>query len=166
MNQQILPGGTGYVNQEPIKTNKKKLSLFQRMLKQLLILNYTVSVYFNGWREEYYSVLAARITGFQASLVLILGQYAIYPRLRGPVDLNFYFSLIAALFYLGNFYLPSGIGRQLKLFGIKQSYQRRKDEMGHLVMGMVVFFGLLAIFCAATFWEVYKYQHRFTMRRH
>jgi len=166
MNQQILTGGTDFINQEPTKTNKKKLGLFERLLRKLLILNYTVSVYFNEWREQYYSVLAARITGFQVSMVLILGQYAIYPRLRGPVDLNFYFSLIAFFVYIGNIYIPNLIGRQLKLMGTKQTYQKGKDESGHLIIGMALFFGILAIFCAATFWEYYKYQHRFTMRRH
>ena len=94
MNQQILTGGTRFMNQDPIKTTPQKQSIFGRMLGQLLILNYTVSVYFNGWREEHYSLLAARITGIQASILLILVQYAVYPRLRGPVDLNYYFAII------------------------------------------------------------------------
>jgi len=166
MNQQILTGVPGYARPEPSKRNHKKLGILERLFKNLLFLNYTVSVYFNGWREQYYSVLAARITGFQASLVLILVQYSIYPRLRGPVDLNFYFALVAALLYIGNIYFTNVAGRQLKKYGTAQSYQRRKDNMGHLFFGMIVLLGIAAIFFAATFWEIYKYQHRLTMRRY
>ena len=99
-----LIGNTGegspfHINED----NNNNKGIFRMILQNVLLANYSLSVYLNNWREEMYTTFAAKITCFEIFSVLITLQYIFYPKLKNQQDVIYFCSLAAAIFYISIF---------------------------------------------------------------
>jgi len=144
-----------------LNTEKKGGGFIGFVVKQLLLSNYSLSVYLNNWREELYTPVAARIICFELFSVLLMLQCIFYPKLKNQQDVIYFCSIATFMFYLSFFYIRNYIVLLIKKYKIKMEYQLNSNELPSRTTAVFLLANSILILLAFTAKEFYEYHTRF-----
>ena len=162
-----LIGNTGegspfHINED----NNNNKGIFRMILQNVLLANYSLSVYLNNWREEMYTTFAAKITCFEIFSVLITLQYIFYPKLKNQQDVIYFCSLAAAIFYISIFYIRTHVMLLFKNFKIKRLHHLKGNDLPSRTTAFFLLANSILISSAFTLKEIYEYHTRFFWWNH
>jgi len=137
---------------------KKRVGPVRLFLKQLLLANYSLSVYLNHWREELYTPMAAKITSFELFSILLSVQFIFYPKLRNQEDVMYFCFWAAIIFYLCFFYFQYRIVQLFKHFQVKRRYQQNVNDLPFRTTALIFLGSSSLIMVGFAFKAIYDYQ--------
>jgi hypothetical protein len=140
------------------------MKLVERIFKDLLLWNYSLSVYINDFREANFSKTCVRITSIELFFLLVSAQILLFPKINSNELIALFVLFILFNFMVSFFYSERLIYRKFKDFSVPNKFSKIRDtaKNGTMILIGSCIFGVLFIQCIGlSLLEIYNYHTRY-----
>ena len=138
--------------------------LFNFFLHKILIVNYSLSILINDYKEYRFLKTCVRITSMEVFFILISGLVFVFPKKYTAEQFSFFGLLFTLIFLVIHFYLERKLYKNFRKLDIAVKYFRIKNDRFKKFLAFQGLFFL--VFISAQLFvllviEIYKYHTRY-----
>lgn len=161
----IHPSQTVFNSRSGQSRNQKKPQALP-WVRSLILANYRVSAWLNGWRVEHYTRTAIQITCAEIFFLSLSLVFLVYPRLRKIEEVYVMYLVAAILLYLA--FVPGfqKVARLIRELEIVPQYRKYRYKPLSLAFGLSFLVFSFVLASGLTIKEVYEYHTRFFWWNH